>query len=249
MLSRVVLVCPTPCYIRVKCCNNSEHIENFESPDYGDDLIDHQEQHRWLLGGGGWGSAIGLNFDILDTTAVVSPVDPSLCCRLTRSGTSIRCERDGVHLSREVYMDVASAIVDWLRWGGRGRLREQCLGLLKEEASGLSGYTAVEQAGPRVRIQTTGGQVAERRGRASQLQVRRQGKGSWWLRAWLWRRRMPRRLLATQSRRMAVDGMPGAGPPLVAGGTKLPRFFVIVGVFMFFLQIPGIYNLGGVGPH
>jgi hypothetical protein len=100
--------------IRVKCCNNSEHIENFESPDYGDDLIEHQEQHRRLLGwgGGGWGSTIGLNFDILDTTAVVSPVDPSLCCHLTSSGTSIRCERDGVHLSREVYMDEASAIVE-----------------------------------------------------------------------------------------------------------------------------------------
>jgi hypothetical protein len=61
---------------------------------------------------GGWGVAAGLNFDILDLTAVVGPVEPILGKRTTSTGASIWADGDNVHLSREAYMDAASAIVE-----------------------------------------------------------------------------------------------------------------------------------------
>jgi hypothetical protein len=61
---------------------------------------------------GGWGVATGLNFDILDLTAVVGPVEPILGKRTTSGGASIWADGDNVHLSREAYMDTASAIVE-----------------------------------------------------------------------------------------------------------------------------------------
>jgi hypothetical protein len=108
--SQVILICPTPRYVVGKCCNEPNHIDNFNNSDYGDDLTEFQDQHRRLLGG--WGVATGLNFDILDLTAVVGPAEPILGKRTTSGGASIWADRDNVHLSREAYMDAASAIVE-----------------------------------------------------------------------------------------------------------------------------------------
>jgi hypothetical protein len=47
------------------------------------------------------GTGVGLNYDILDTMAVVGPMVPALRNRRASSGKSIWCEGDGVHLSRE----------------------------------------------------------------------------------------------------------------------------------------------------
>jgi hypothetical protein len=112
--SRVILVCPTPRYVVGKCCNDPCHIENFGSNDYFDDLTEFQDQHRRLLGG--WGVSIGLNFDILDLTAVVGPVEPILGKRTTSCGASIWAEGDHVHMSREAYRDAANAIVEMTLW-------------------------------------------------------------------------------------------------------------------------------------
>jgi hypothetical protein len=108
--SRVILICPTPRYVVGKCCNDPNHIDNFNSSEYGDDLTEFQDQHRRMLGG--WGIATELNFGILDLTAVVGPVEPILGKRTTSGGASIWAEGDNVHLSREAYMDAASAIVE-----------------------------------------------------------------------------------------------------------------------------------------
>ncbi len=108
--SRVILVCPTPRYVVGKCCDDPSHIENFGSNDYADDLTEFQDQHRRLLGG--WGVATGLNFEILDLTAVVGPIEPILGKRTTSGGASIWAEGDHVHLSREAYKDTANAIVE-----------------------------------------------------------------------------------------------------------------------------------------
>jgi hypothetical protein len=108
--TKVILVCPTPRYVLEKCCNEPTHIDNFNNDDYGDDLTDFQDQHRRLLGG--WGVSVGLNFDILDLTAVVGPVEPTLGKRTTSTGALIWSEGDSVHLSREAYMDAANAIIE-----------------------------------------------------------------------------------------------------------------------------------------
>ena len=106
--AKVILVCPTPRYIKGKCCSEPGHVENFDGAGFLDDIGDCQEQHMRLLGG--WGANMGINYDILDTTAVVFPMDPSLRERKTSQGSSIWCDNDSVHLSRGAYMDVADAI-------------------------------------------------------------------------------------------------------------------------------------------
>jgi hypothetical protein len=108
--SRVVLMCPCPRSVNEKCCNIPSHIDNFDSPDYVEEMQEHQDQHRRLLGG--WGTSLNINFDVLDATAVVGPVDPSLGSRLTSGGTSIWCEWDGVHLSMDAYKEVAAAVME-----------------------------------------------------------------------------------------------------------------------------------------
>jgi hypothetical protein len=105
--SRVILVCPTPRYVVGKCCDDPKHIDNFNSSDYRDDLNEFQDQHRRLLGGRG--VTTGINFNILDLTAVVGPIEPTLGNRKTSGGASIWADGDNVHLSREAYMDAASA--------------------------------------------------------------------------------------------------------------------------------------------
>jgi hypothetical protein len=50
--ARVVLVCHIPRYVRTKCCDDPSHITNFESENYEEELMDFQEQHRKILGGG-----------------------------------------------------------------------------------------------------------------------------------------------------------------------------------------------------
>ncbi len=55
---------------------------------------------------------MGDNYDLLDTTAIVSPMVPLPGNHLTSSGHPIWCEEDGVHLSTEAYSDVAGAIAD-----------------------------------------------------------------------------------------------------------------------------------------
>jgi hypothetical protein len=97
--TKVILVCTTPRYVLEKCRNDPNHIDNFNNDDYGDDLTDFQDQHRRLLGG--WGVSLGLNFDILDLTAVAGPVEPTLGKRTTNTGASIWSEGDSVILSRE----------------------------------------------------------------------------------------------------------------------------------------------------
>jgi hypothetical protein len=104
--TRVILVCPTLRYVVGKCCDDPKHIDNFNSSDYGDDLNDFQDQHRRLLGG--WGTTTGINYDILDLTAVVGPGEPILGNRKSSGGASIWADED----SREAYMDAASAIVE-----------------------------------------------------------------------------------------------------------------------------------------
>jgi lysophospholipase L1-like esterase len=45
-------------------------------------------------------------------------MEPALRDRLTSSGQSIWCESDGVHLSRDSYMDVAGAIAEAVEGSG-----------------------------------------------------------------------------------------------------------------------------------
>jgi hypothetical protein len=73
--------------------------------------VEYQEQHRHVLGE--WATAKGLEFSMMDPTAIVNPTEPLLQNRVTSSGgDSIWCTGDPVHLSREAYRDLAMAVCD-----------------------------------------------------------------------------------------------------------------------------------------
>jgi hypothetical protein len=108
--SSVLLAVPIPRYVVGKCCADPNHNENFEKADFEDDLLDAQEQHRRILSA--WGAAGGLNFDIIDPSAIVHPMEPLLRRRLTSGDAPLWCQGDPVHLSPEAYRDLAGALTE-----------------------------------------------------------------------------------------------------------------------------------------
>jgi hypothetical protein len=85
-------------------------VTNISGPEYNEELLDFQDQHRKILVT--WGTANGLNYDIIDPTSSVNPTEPTLRNRVTSSGGSFWGRDDGVHLSSGGYQDLAWAIGD-----------------------------------------------------------------------------------------------------------------------------------------
>ncbi len=81
---------------------------NISGPEYDEELLDFQDQHRKILAT--WGTTNGLNYDIIDPTCSVNPTEPSLRNRFTSSGDSLWGPGDGVHLSPGGYQDLAWTI-------------------------------------------------------------------------------------------------------------------------------------------
>jgi hypothetical protein len=109
-MANVILMCLTPRYVLEKCCNDPAHIENHSSMDFDDEIVEYQEQHRRVLGG--WATTRGLEFCIMDPTAIVNPTEPLLRNRVTSGGSSIWCAGDPVHLSREAYKDLVMLVYE-----------------------------------------------------------------------------------------------------------------------------------------
>jgi hypothetical protein len=106
--SKVLLVCPIPRYVTKGCCDDPTHVTNISGPEYDDELLDFQDQHRKILAT--WGTANGLNYDMIDPTCSVNPTEPTLRNRVTSSGCSLWGRGDGVHLSPGGYQDLAWTI-------------------------------------------------------------------------------------------------------------------------------------------
>jgi hypothetical protein len=107
-MANVILICPVPRYVLEKCCNDPAHIENHSNMDFDEEISEYQEQHRRVLVG--WATTRGLDFSVMDPTAIVNPTEPLLRNQTTSGGTSIWCTGDPVHLSRGAYKDLAMAV-------------------------------------------------------------------------------------------------------------------------------------------
>jgi hypothetical protein len=107
-MANVILICPVPRYVLEKCCNDPSHIENHSNVDFDEEISEYQEQHRRVLVG--WATSKGLDFTVMDPTAIVNPTEPLLRNRTTSGGTSIWCTGDPVHLSQDAYRDLAMAV-------------------------------------------------------------------------------------------------------------------------------------------
>jgi hypothetical protein len=106
---QVTLVAPILRYVTSRCCNNQNHVENYDSEDFEAEIIAGIEMHKKLLKG----LAIehNLNFGMIDTTELVDPVELVLRNRLTHGGIPLWTMWDPVHLVEEAYQEMAEAIL------------------------------------------------------------------------------------------------------------------------------------------
>ncbi len=105
-----VLVSLIPRYVFRKCCDNSEHIENFEDPELDEEMVLGLEGVKKILQN--WAIEHDLCFEILDPTLLADPCDLGLRERTTSAGHRLWRQDDPVHLTADGYKDIAQAIQD-----------------------------------------------------------------------------------------------------------------------------------------
>jgi hypothetical protein len=106
---QVTLVAPIPRYVTSKCCNNQNHVDNYDSEDFEFEITAGIAMHKKLLEG--WAVEHNLNFGLIDATELVDPVEPVLRNRQTHSGIPLWTTWDPVHLVVEAYQEMADAIL------------------------------------------------------------------------------------------------------------------------------------------
>jgi hypothetical protein len=105
-----VLVSPIPRYIFSKCCNNPEHIENFEDSELDGEIVLGLEGVKKILQN--WAMEHDLCFDIIDPTLLADSCDLGLRERTTSSEQRLWRRDDPVHLTTDGYRDIAHAITE-----------------------------------------------------------------------------------------------------------------------------------------
>jgi hypothetical protein len=110
VVKQVTLISPIPRFVTGKCCDDNNHVENYDSDDFETEIINGLEQQKRLLEL--WASEHHLNYKIIDATELVDPVEPILRNRVTRSGIPLWSTWDPVHLVEEAYEELAYAILN-----------------------------------------------------------------------------------------------------------------------------------------
>jgi hypothetical protein len=105
-----VLVSPIPRYVFGKCCDNPDHIENFEDPELDEEVVSGLEGVKKILQN--WAIDHDLCFEIIDPTLLSDTRDLGLRERTTSTGQRLWRRDDPVHLTSEGYRDIAQAVAD-----------------------------------------------------------------------------------------------------------------------------------------
>jgi hypothetical protein len=108
-VKHVTLISPIPRYVTGKCCDDNNHVENYNSDDFEIKIINGLEQQKRLLDV--WAAEHQLSYRIVDATELVDPVEPILRNRVTRTGIPLWSTWDPVHLVEEAYEELAYAIL------------------------------------------------------------------------------------------------------------------------------------------
>jgi hypothetical protein len=117
-VKHVTLISPIPRYITGKCCDDNNHVENYDNDDFETEIINGLEQQKRLLDV--WAAEHKLCYRIVDATELVDPVEPILRNRVTRTGIPLWSMWDPVHLAEEAYGELAYAILDACEGDGDG---------------------------------------------------------------------------------------------------------------------------------
>jgi hypothetical protein len=108
-VKHVTLISPIPRYVTGKCCDDNNHVENYDSDDFEMEIINGLEHQKRLLDV--WAGEHHLCYRIVDATELVDPVDPILRNRVTRSGIPLWSTWDPVHLVGEAYEELVYAVL------------------------------------------------------------------------------------------------------------------------------------------
>jgi hypothetical protein len=106
--SQIILFGPSPRYVSRRCCDDAEHLENYNSPDYESEILGGIDSINRTIEK--WASEHGLNFTMIDPTEQSEPADFPLGERVTPDGSSWWSSSDPVHLSQGGYRVLASTV-------------------------------------------------------------------------------------------------------------------------------------------
>jgi hypothetical protein len=107
--SQIVLFGPSPRYVSRRCCDDAEHLENYNSPEYESEILCGIESINRTIEK--WAIEQGLNFRMIDPTEQSDPADFPLGERVTPDGSSWWSSSDPVHLSQGGYRVLASTAI------------------------------------------------------------------------------------------------------------------------------------------
>jgi hypothetical protein len=104
--SNTILIGPSPRYVSRRCCAATEHLENYDSPDYESEILRGIETINNTFEK--WAIEQGLSFRLVDPTEQSEPAEFPLGERVAPDGSSWWASSDPVHLSRGGYQVLAS---------------------------------------------------------------------------------------------------------------------------------------------
>jgi hypothetical protein len=105
-----VLISPLPRYVYSKCCENPEHVDNFEDSERDEEIVLGLEGVKKIMHS--WAMEHDLIYDLIDPTQLSDPSDLGLRTRTTVAGHVLWRKDDPIHLMAEAYGDIAAAVRD-----------------------------------------------------------------------------------------------------------------------------------------
>jgi hypothetical protein len=114
--SKVILIGPSPRYVSGRCCDDVTHLENYNNPDYENEILTGIETVNRLLEK--WAAENDLDYSLVDPTEHSVPADFRLGERVTPDGSAWWSTSDPVHLAKESYRVLATVVTSLHGAGG-----------------------------------------------------------------------------------------------------------------------------------
>jgi hypothetical protein len=105
-----VLISPIPRCVYSKCCDNPDHVDNFEDSERDEEIVLGLQGVKKILHG--WAMEHDLIYELIDPTQLSDPSDLGLRARTTVAGHGLWRRDDPIHLTAEAYGDLANAVKD-----------------------------------------------------------------------------------------------------------------------------------------
>ncbi len=105
---KVILIGPSPRYVSRRCCDDAGHLENYNNPDYENEILVGIDSINRTLEK--WMAENDLNYSLVDPIEQSAPADFPLEERVTPDGSAWWSTSDPVHLAQESYRVLASVV-------------------------------------------------------------------------------------------------------------------------------------------